>query len=469
MVDWGDPINKDLRGYWPMSELGGLKLFDAVAAQHLTLQNFTTRTVGAVSLGRSVKFNGSNQYALGTLGKIINPPFTQCIWVHLPAYTGFNSSISFGNAGGTNLSTDLSIYASALSVLWGGNNDDATYATGFDTSNRTVFLAGTWDASGLQSAYINGRLIGTRSALGTPSWSSSISIGRRGDNSGFWPGSLANARVFARALRAAEFRRLYEHPFAGIVAPRRRIISQVVAGGATTAIMGSMVGGSRATGPIGATAALSGQAGFSSRLAAPVGASAALRGRAASVSRAADLLTATAAVSARAGSASRAAPALGATAALAARAGASSRGSGPMAAAAAIAARAGAWSRAAGALSTGTLVALVGRMVGFSRVAGISVATAAVSARAGFSSRLAAPVGASAALRGRAASVSRAADLLTAAAAASARAGSASRAAGMAGATAALAGWMTGRSRAGLVPVNVAFPHLWVPRPLWIS
>ncbi len=52
-----------------------------------------------------------------------------------------------------------------------------------------------------------------------------------------WNSTLDSVRIYNRALRYSEVRRLYSEPFAGIVSPRRRIISQVGAAAAVRLLL----------------------------------------------------------------------------------------------------------------------------------------------------------------------------------------------------------------------------------------
>jgi hypothetical protein len=487
-IDWGDPINKGLLAYYPLNELGGLKCFDAVAGQHLTLTNVTTRTPGPRTPGRSLGLvTASSQYAQGTLTRVPTTEFTLCGWINLTAYVAGHQIVSIGAGAGSGISPAISIYSSAASILYGYNSDDAQVGVP-SVIGRDTFVCMTQRGVN-EVLYLNGRQIAARTtAAAAYSGSKQIQIGRRSDNIFYVNGALHDIRVYNRALAAGEVMRLFQEPIAGVVAPRRRIISQVAGAAGVTFITARLAATSRASAAPAASAAPSVLASSTSRVSAAPAAAAAVSSRATGGSRAAAAPAATAAVSSRATGGSRAAAAPAATAALATRAQASSRMAAAAAAAVAITARVSASSRAAWGISTGTIVQLAVRMAASSRAAlapiasavlatraraasrasAGSQATAAIAVRARVAARGAAAPAASAVLATRARAASRASAGSQATAAIAVRARVAARGSAAPAASAALTTRMAARVRASAVPTTTAFPHLWVPRPLWI-
>lgn len=237
VVDWGDPINAGLVGCWLLNENGGMIARDIALGNHGALTNFAsppTSTSGWVPgrFGPAVYFDGTNDYITCPQNFLT---FTAGLSVSLHVLfkaANNNSSICYkGNANEWSLDYGGGVFP-RFAVQRGVNSASAA-GSGVPATGRWYHVVGTYDNANAR-VYLDGVLLAT-TAMTSPgavtATANAVTIGSRvaGANV-FNSGLISDVRIYCRALVQGEVYRLCAEPFAGIVAPRRRVISQVASG-----------------------------------------------------------------------------------------------------------------------------------------------------------------------------------------------------------------------------------------------
>ncbi len=225
-------ITNGLVAYWKFDETNGLTAFDATTnGHHAVLVNFTGNSQwvsGHTNGGLSFNANTNNQRATipdsdGRLnfGAKTNPVFSLALWVKgVPGIQTSGAGVlakGYGRGG----------EQFAIDVLSGGYRFFVRNAAGVTQPDVRpgVLVDGTWqhvvatfnslDSSNGMKLYINGSLVGKTTASPTLlSNAHDISFGSREDNisSGYnlpFSGTTDEARIYDRALSAAEVQQLY--------------------------------------------------------------------------------------------------------------------------------------------------------------------------------------------------------------------------------------------------------------------
>lgn len=220
----GDPINTALRAYWPMTECGGLSLFD-IATNNFGAVTGNWRTTGA--FGPCLNFNGSSGEVNCGASSLLKP--TNFVSVSCWANSGGSQAnfaglmvgpLTAGLAGGYLL---VAIAASQKVRFYIDQNGAGSFA--FAEANAAIgagwhHYCGTYDGATVR-LYVDGVLQTTTAAATAPVYGTTainFKIGNYGGN--LWVGQIDNARVFARGLRGGEVQRLYREPFAGVSYPQ---------------------------------------------------------------------------------------------------------------------------------------------------------------------------------------------------------------------------------------------------------
>lgn len=238
-IDWRDKINIGLRGRWLFNGLTNslVNLVDGTSAVSATPP---TRTTG--NFGAALAFNGTTQFiTAGTpAGLEVYTNFTIVHWGWVSAFPGANSFVyakdySTGARGyGMGLSTSGQIYVETGGVANFNSSGNVVPLSGWfcnairQTKNSANNDVDLWQQGINTAGKINAGTIPTANA------GASTYFGMRqyvGVPNGF-PGRIDNISFYARVLNAGEIMRLFTEPFAGIVEPRRRIISLAAAAAA---------------------------------------------------------------------------------------------------------------------------------------------------------------------------------------------------------------------------------------------
>jgi len=201
--------------YLPMDEGTGRKVYDASGKGNTgTLVNGTTWVIGAKGNGFGLGFDGSSQYIDLGNSPMLNPTtvFTISAWVFETAVSSSSSfrmvferelSLAFGIAGSAN-----QFYTSINNGSW---ND---YYSGYVVPLSTwKHILTTRDVSGNLKFYVDGKLVYSFSGVAISASNTSPSnIGRDPSSAHYYQGTIAEVRIYNRALSAQEIRRLYEQP-----------------------------------------------------------------------------------------------------------------------------------------------------------------------------------------------------------------------------------------------------------------
>jgi len=169
--------------------------------------------------GGSVVFNGSNQYIdCGNTNLGINAGSTQITleaWVYPTSFASYRGIIS--RVGGVspfggwmlNLNADIGNkfdFAMNISGAW---RTWVTYGGTFPTpltTNTWYHLVGTYNGS-VMALYLNGILINQFNSVGTIQYAGSLSnlgVGYNGGGPSYFPGRIATAKIYNKALSASE-------------------------------------------------------------------------------------------------------------------------------------------------------------------------------------------------------------------------------------------------------------------------
>lgn len=235
MVDWSDPINKDLRGCWLFNEAAGNAAFDASGRfGKAALGAGQTWTQGHLSC------SGSNSNATVSASPSIDivGKFSGSVWVYPKVSNVYQVLFSRSSGGiGTDRQYSFLLSGAGTAKLWfalGGTDIGDVTVSPTWTVNKWNHLVLTADGTNAR-LYINGVLANTTTTVKVPTSQAAYPLVFGAEGTGFpLNGLLGSERIFARVLSHAEIRRLYAEPYAGILAPRRRLWSVPASGGGVT-------------------------------------------------------------------------------------------------------------------------------------------------------------------------------------------------------------------------------------------
>ena len=235
----GQPLYPELWrgcvGAWaPCLGPTGLTLRDWSGLSH---QSTLTNGAGfAVTKGRqAVAFDGTNDFGNCTYTSAIDSVGEATVFARVLTNTvgaGYRCIFSKGN-GVSLYSYSLNINVTAAKISWYNN-------TSYVTSTGASLVAGEWyDIAAVRRGstgawtidfYINGKLDSSVTTATNPSATgTTVSIGQ--DAGGFWSGSIADLRVYNRAVRSSEIATLSQRPgIAYEMMYRRRASVQVITG-----------------------------------------------------------------------------------------------------------------------------------------------------------------------------------------------------------------------------------------------
>lgn len=241
-LDWGDPINAQLGGRWLFNENAGGTVYDLCDRTDCVFTNAPTWSQGGN--GSAIKFaSASSQWIDGGLtGPCVNlnANVSGSIWFKLNGnYTSGQVMMASSDSSAAVISYAVTFgYTDNKVEFWQFNNIKATSTISISDDNwhHVVFTRQGVTNSSAQTInlYIDGVLDKTQARTDNFTASANrFAFSRFGAfNSAFFEGRLDNAAIWPnRILAASDAMRLYTEPFAGIITPRRRIISQAAAGG----------------------------------------------------------------------------------------------------------------------------------------------------------------------------------------------------------------------------------------------
>ena len=219
-------INSGLAGYWPCSDINDNTLADSSGNGHNGA--FTGRPIWTVGkLTGALRFDGQTEY-VSTASNVVDTSqsFTAAAWVQLENEVGYSTAFSEdgANVSGFYLQylspTDSGLGSAAGKFAFALLNSDSTGATPAravspfaPVANTWYHLAGVYDSvNQVIKLYVNGSLVATQSVPAAWSATGPAAIGRGkfGQPSDFWPGRIADARLYSRALSDQDMQTLYQ-------------------------------------------------------------------------------------------------------------------------------------------------------------------------------------------------------------------------------------------------------------------
>lgn len=243
-LDFSNPINRGLLARWLFNDGGGAKVSDAVKKHTANGSTVNAPTMTGSVIGPALALNGT----------------TQRVEVTQP------SGMDYDKLGGWNMHGDVSVMmwthyggytsqGSSLNALCGRLDIASAYGYGIYTASDNIprFSYGWQTAQSGGASIADGRmhfLVGVRRGTATEMWvdgkkltngtsvnpltaqsGATFYIGRDNLTSRYANCRVAQVGVYDRALQPSEILTLFANPYEGVITPRRRIISQVDAGG----------------------------------------------------------------------------------------------------------------------------------------------------------------------------------------------------------------------------------------------
>lgn len=244
MIDLENPVADDslndglVAWYMALPGLdGGSKLYDLRGLNPGTLTNMAfpgTATSGWGSTTRpggwgEVRFDGSDDWVnCGPVSSSLGGEFTVSFWAKWNATNNYYFPVTktVGTGASTNgfefrneANTQLSLVGKGGNVIWSGH--------GVVTAGQWLFVCGTFDGT-TSRLYADGRQVASGVlSLGYDSTSTDVQIGTRGDFYTYFLGAIDDARVYNRALSAAEVAALYADSRTGYRRTLRRVPRRV--------------------------------------------------------------------------------------------------------------------------------------------------------------------------------------------------------------------------------------------------
>jgi hypothetical protein len=232
-LDWADPLNRGLVGYWLSNEGGGNIVNDLSGnGKHGTI---TGATWTAGKFGPGLLFDGADDQVVivDTFNHLApSGELSVSVWVKPISFPASDVYLIFGSdpsswqisaylaAGGTELDWSWTCRDAAITV---GGHPVGSYKMG-----TWFHIVGTYD-NAYDRIYIDGVLVASMASADRPAiGNGNIYIGGTA-TSRFSNCAVDNCSIFNRVLTAAEIARLYREQYAGFVADRSELY--VTAGG----------------------------------------------------------------------------------------------------------------------------------------------------------------------------------------------------------------------------------------------
>lgn len=204
------PRARQLVRWWPMSEGAGSTVSDLTGqSSPLTLTNMdAVADWGVGPNGRTLDFDGSNDYCAYPADVTFSGTFTLAVWAYprtLTSGTQMNvllGKTTWGDAAGVSTDNMLLLIGTTLTNPFAG---------GFVTNAWQHYCVAR-DAANTLTFYRNGQAVGTVGGI-----TNTLTLNTVGqlDSGGFhqyWDGQMADARIYSRALGSPEVASLYTHP-----------------------------------------------------------------------------------------------------------------------------------------------------------------------------------------------------------------------------------------------------------------
>lgn len=245
VLDWTDSINVGAVNCWLANEGSGGILSDIARKNNLVLTPIGPTGPTWAPAGANMSGNvpnlvaASSQYAEFAGAAVTAVPLTIAVYFKPTSVVGGTVAlftISKASSANINWFEILQVQTNVRVYAADGVNGFATTTSGRVTTDRYWMACGVFPAINSRTIYLNGEDAITDTTSVTPVSLDTTTLGARATNSthgNFFGGGVLLARVWSRALIQREVQRLAFEPFAGIVAPRRRVIRAVAASGGT--------------------------------------------------------------------------------------------------------------------------------------------------------------------------------------------------------------------------------------------
>lgn len=257
VLDGADPINQGLVGFWPLTESAGDVASNIANASRAGLRSgnatweakFAGRQFGAVT-----KFGTADDYlSVGSYDFSASKEFSIVVWALMTASDQTDGAGLFccGNGGGgEQYNIDLRSSPNGGWVRFytrdsggGVNGNISAAANSAISQTQWRLIVGTFSGRNTrQRLYYDGALAASATVTSSLNAVSghTTSIGARQSGSGSYDMAanchIAAPRIYARELTQGEVLRILRDPYAGVLEPRRRMMSSPAVGGAVPTI-----------------------------------------------------------------------------------------------------------------------------------------------------------------------------------------------------------------------------------------
>ena len=235
-VDWGDPINRSLMACYTFAEGAGSKTYDASGLGHSGTMTLAPPWANGALGGKSLSFNGSTEAYISSSGFAYTGigQLTMTCWLNPAAAGAQNHGIIVWRGGGSTVTGMIFSGTGILGYMWQDSSSAYLWKGGpVPTVGAWNFVVLTINLGNAQYyMWSNGVLTSASNTFSsTAAILNNVQIGRDPLGGRVYNGLIDNVRIYNRILSQSEAQRLYTEPFAGLIAPRRRIISAVAGGG----------------------------------------------------------------------------------------------------------------------------------------------------------------------------------------------------------------------------------------------
>jgi hypothetical protein len=229
----GDPLSVGLVGAWPFYEGSGGTLNDLSGKGYNATFVSQPVWVGG-DFGAAISFNGGAVATASNLSWTTGTPISVALWINTSGGT-ITSAFSFGSPASSDPRIQVHLPYSDNNIYWdydntGGGRISTSLAAYL---NKWTFVVLTNDGSAAKSIWLDGKSIASNSTPNgaTGNALSGFQIGRFFNTT--FAGSIADLKIYNRALSASEIAQLYYDSFS-IYRPKRRVPWFTALGGGAT-------------------------------------------------------------------------------------------------------------------------------------------------------------------------------------------------------------------------------------------
>jgi len=206
----------NLQGYWTfdgadMYESGTVAADKSGNGNNGALTNGPQTTLGKI--GQGLNFDGSDDYVLANQSSITDFPFTLSVWAKSPTVSA-KHALSYASSASNVIFYGIGLDALNRAYLYSrasAPEEDYVSGTTVFGVGQWIHLVGIFNSATDKRIYANGVLEGTLSTSISFAQPNRVGVGvmARSTLFGYWNGSIDEARIYNRALAAAEVKELY--------------------------------------------------------------------------------------------------------------------------------------------------------------------------------------------------------------------------------------------------------------------